>query len=523
MLGAVALYVVLSAANLYWGDLNQDEGWYLYSARQVAEGKVPYRDFAFTQAPVLPFVYASALSWVERWGIAGGRLFTVVLGLAGILLASALAARLAAPDRRGLSAALAFMLISGNVYQSYFTTVVKTYSLCALFLVVGLYLLSWVKANRDWPAALVAGALLALAAGTRISAGGAAVVAFFYLLLHARRMGWGPLAALCGGGGLTALAVFLPLYLAAPEGFLFGVVQYHSGRSAGSVLQGLVFKAGFISRLVQAYYLPLMIAFVMGVGRILRLDLFRSDGEERTCAPFQRALLGVIGLITLIHFTAPVPYDDYQVMLYPLFCAVLAGWMATWLGGARRTWSAWVLAALLFAQAFSAFSSPINQSWFIIGRDRIWWRMKEQPDLQRLREVALWINRYATPGEVLLTQDTYLAVEAGLSVPPGMEMGPFSYYPALSRQEAEILRVLNRERLEDILKTTPARMAAFSGYGLAIASPEVQPISEEEYADFWTLVYDRYTDVLEVPDFGQAHTLLKVLMAASELEDFEAP
>ena len=70
------LYVVLGAANLYFGDLNQDEGWYLYAARQVHEGELPYRDFAFTQGPMLPLVYSLAYPLVERWGVAGGRLFT---------------------------------------------------------------------------------------------------------------------------------------------------------------------------------------------------------------------------------------------------------------------------------------------------------------------------------------------------------------------------------------------------------------------------------------------------------------
>ena len=82
---ALALYVALGALNLKWGDLNQDEGWYLYGARLVKEGRVPYRDFAFTQGPVMPYVYAHAQSWVDRWGVAGGRLVTGLLGLGGAL------------------------------------------------------------------------------------------------------------------------------------------------------------------------------------------------------------------------------------------------------------------------------------------------------------------------------------------------------------------------------------------------------------------------------------------------------
>ena len=95
-LGIAALAALaLTGANLALGDLNQDEGWYLYAARLVAEGQMPYRDFAFMQGPVMPAVYSAVSGLTDRWGLAAGRAFTALLGLAGACLASALAGRLA--------------------------------------------------------------------------------------------------------------------------------------------------------------------------------------------------------------------------------------------------------------------------------------------------------------------------------------------------------------------------------------------------------------------------------------------
>ena len=54
--GTILVCGILAAANLYLGDLNQDEGWYLYAAGLTAQGQLPYVDFAYTQAPVLPLV-----------------------------------------------------------------------------------------------------------------------------------------------------------------------------------------------------------------------------------------------------------------------------------------------------------------------------------------------------------------------------------------------------------------------------------------------------------------------------------
>ena len=50
---AVFAFVVLGAAAVWLGGLNQDEGWYLYAAKMAAEGKMLYRDFFYTQSPSL--------------------------------------------------------------------------------------------------------------------------------------------------------------------------------------------------------------------------------------------------------------------------------------------------------------------------------------------------------------------------------------------------------------------------------------------------------------------------------------
>jgi hypothetical protein len=529
-MASIGLIAILGAANLYFGDLNQDEGWYLYAARLVSQGDLPYRDFAFTQAPVLPFVYALAQSWMDHWGLAGGRLFSWVLGFLSALAAAGIAARLALPGRRLLSALVAFALIAGNVYQSYFTTVVKTYALCAFFLSTGLLALTYCR--RSGLLTFLSGVLLVLAGGSRISAGGVAAVAFCFLFWQARKIGWRPFMAFAAGSILTAAVVFIPLFLAAPEGFLFGVIQYHSGRTAGSLMQTLVFKAGFVSRLVQAYFWPIAVAVMLLAWRWINVSVataLRCREEERPNGVgrlqfFPSLIWTALALVTLVHFSAPVPYEDYQVMLFPIFCAALAPAMVrvvcmteNSIVEPRR--ANWLLTVMLIVSVMSAFSSPINQSWFIQGRDRIWWKMKEQPDLRRLQEVASWINEVLPPGELILTQDTYLAVEAGLTVPRGMEMGPFSYFPAFDRTKADTLHVLNRESMLELLKTTPARMAAFSGYGLSIYSPEVQEIAEEDQAAFWAVVDSRYAHVMDIPSFGQGHTVLKILMATHSMDE----
>ena len=257
--GAVGVALVLYAFNLVFGDLNQDEGWYLYAARLVHEGQLPYVDFAHTQPPVLSFTYALAWPLVARWGLAGGRLFTAGLGFAGALLAAAAASRLAPPRRRGAAALVAFALVALNAYHSYYTTIVKTYALCGCFLVAAVALLTVERGRIGRLATYLAGVALALAAGTRISAGVMVPVFLAGLwCVRARRPGdWVRLGI---GAGVVGVLLAAPFLWLAPDNFVFGVLQYHTGRRADNLVTWLVYRAGFVSRAVQAYFVPFGVA-----------------------------------------------------------------------------------------------------------------------------------------------------------------------------------------------------------------------------------------------------------------------
>ena len=92
----VALFVACCA--IWFGGLNQDEGWYLYSAQMVRAGRLPYRDFFFTQGPALPFVYSALTGvWSQASplsGLLGGRVVTFLLGLFATACAVGLVRRL---------------------------------------------------------------------------------------------------------------------------------------------------------------------------------------------------------------------------------------------------------------------------------------------------------------------------------------------------------------------------------------------------------------------------------------------
>ena len=491
ILGSLALMLALflSYMNLENGNLNQDEGWYLYAAKMVSNGHSPYKDFAFTQGPVLPQVYAALFPIIEKFGVTGGRAVTTVLGLFSAVFAGLLAYRTS--EKRSFALIAVFLLIAGNVYQSYFTTIVKTYSLCAFFLMTGFYLLTL----RNKVALIVGGAFLALAAGTRLSAGIVLPITGIWLIFQKERnLDWLWFGI---GGGLMLIAIYLPPFFHAPEQCHFGLLGYHAGRDPGGLSKILTLKVGFISRFVQAY---LIFTF-------LTLFALCFQPVEKKISPVA-LLMWLCGIgISAVHGIAAFPYDDYQVIAYPILAVAL---VLTLLPRVGEKWQVPALYFLFLATVASSFSSPINKDWFVRGRDRIWWQFKEKSDLTLLRDAAEIVRQHSPEGSALLTQDTYLAIEANRSVPHGMEMGPFCYYPDMSTEQASTFHLLNKELLLQTLKTLNAPVAAISGYSLSIESPTIALVSDEDTARFREELHSHYEKIKELPHFGQAHTTLSI-------------
>ncbi len=532
VVAALFMAVVLGAANLVLGDLNQDEGWYLYAALRTAEGWLPYRDYAFTQGPLLPFVYAAFAPLIREGGVGGGRVLTWGFGFLAMVLAYGTARRVGG----AAAGALTLALLAVNVYQSYFFTVVKTYSLAAFFLMTGIYALvrGMEVAHRNAGAGwfLLGGAGLAAAAATRLSLGALLPLAGLWLLVDRRcggRRGWLWFGV---GGGAMLVLVFFNLWWRAPEGFYFGMVEFHTLRDGGGGLGGLVYKAGFLSRVAQAYSVAVGLLVLLLAAKMFRPFKGTDTGYHQSPAiSMVRLWWAGAAVVTLVHLTAPFPYDDYQVPVYPLLAMALGvSWayaLRAWSGAGYR-WqrdaipgdpraTRWAVVSLLAVCSVAAAASPVNQEWMIAGRDRIWWRIKPEPSLVQLRSVAAEIRAQDTSG-VLLTQDTYLAVEAGLLVPRGWEMGPFSFYPELDDGRAAALHLTNERRLLDTIAESPATFAAISGYGLAIASPSVSPLSDADRNRYLAALEERYALEKVVEGFGQAATTLNVYRLKEPLE-----
>ena len=484
---AVAAAVVAFA--VWWGGVNQDEGWYLYAARLVGEGKVPYRDFFFTQGPVLPYIYSA----LPVHGLLSGRLVTLVFSVFSVLVAIALARRLVPRECRTAVSLTVFALLVCNPYHMYFTSIPKTYALGTLFVMLGFLLLS---RGMNFFSAVS----FAFASGTRISLVLLLGVAGVWLMAtRFRSLHW----LWFGLGGMSGLFLVYGFFSLDPESLegLLAAQAYHAGRGGFDPF----FAAGAVSRLVRGY--PAMGAVLFaalalaGRGPVPCAESVESGRSLR----FRRMAAAGFAAVVFLQLSAPFPYDDYQVPLMPLLAVLVAVPFANAtvrFGGAMR------FLFPVLVSGMCAFSSPLIQDWMTDGQDRFWTLKKGRSELSQMRDVATRLEAMDPGGTMLLTQDLYLAVEMGRKVPEGLEMGPFSYFPHLSSAEAESVNVMNTERLEKLLRSAPCRLAAFSGYGFAIEVPKGSETPESIQNGFRAALAENYRKAASIPFFGQNHTTL---------------
>jgi hypothetical protein len=422
----------------------------------------------------MPIVY-SAFVWVwDAWGILGARVFTVLLGLAGIAFALALAFRAGGDgNRRGFSALAVFMLLGCNLYHLYYLAIPKTYALASLFLSVGFFLLSLAEERRRFvvPAAVA----LAFAAGVRVSLGAVLAVVGVSFLVRRR---WADAVLFALGGAFALALVYGPFVFdsATREGLL-AAQRYHAARGGSDI----VWTVGSLSRLVR-WYLPVFI--LLGMGFTARVP------------PFVRTVGLSFVAVFAVQMCAPFPYEDYQVPVMSLL-AVYA--VAKFAGSSVALPIApWRPALLVLGLACGcSFGSPLLEKWTTNGQDRFWTLKKEKPELAQLRDVAGHIEAMDPGGRDLFTQDLYLAIETGRRVPAGLEMGPFSE--------------LDDSGWRRLLESAPCRIAALSGYSFAIEPPVCSERPVGKQMEYWNILKKHYTLVGREEMFGQNATTLIIL------------
>jgi hypothetical protein len=418
---AVAIHLASAGWHVFFGALNPDEGFYAVATRAVANGETPYRDFGFTQPPLVLYVNSLPLR------LAGGGLFAqrVINGLWGALALALAAIWLGRRTRCswGIIFAVTFSL---SAPWMYFIHLGKTYALTSLLAVAASWIFLQMRAGGR--RAFWLGLVTALGVGCRLPA--APFFGILWVLAWLPRYRPDSRTILAGLAGVALGATpLLICWAVAPEQMQFWVVDFHR-LSVPHKNWHLVWREIFALAPALFILVPAIAIIALGEGR------WRSR---------EAGVLLAAGTALAVNLLPGGVYEEYGVpFLLPLAMASAGLWyeVAGRTGKPRQSVVFGVLAATQLLAAPLLF-------WKLLPQRRgtaSWCLPFNAPSYDRglpaqLAAARRVVTDLLPPDAPFIGPNLILAAETGRAVPPELRMGPFAFTNEMSPERAAFLHL----------------------------------------------------------------------------------
>ena len=431
--------------------LSVDESQYVAATALVADGLLPYRDFAYLQTPLQPVAFAPL-----QWLFAGHlllamRIANALLGSAIIILVYGAARRAGASERAALAAAA--MLVTCESF-AWCAGVARNDVLPAALMTLGLFVIAKGGAR---PRMFGAGLAFGLAASTKISYAVPAATVFLagvWTRDGAERRRFLSFAAGVAIGLLPAVV----LAALAPRAFLAEAIVFPATAPAQYYTE-----IGKAWRLGSARFGQLLVAAAVGPALIAAIEVARRSWKDRWLVDSVRRVMVAAAFGGLLSACLNKPFQIFYLLpaLPPLFvlAALLFGD-----NNARPRWLKALWALFVVAGLFPAVG------WFVRAANQ---RLAPALDAERRSEalaVALREQHVEAPVATLAGQ--YVQ-----QVDPRFAAGPFLYrtHGFFSAEQARQWHIVTGEQAADLAEAPPAAIVT-GDY------PDAQPELEAELA-----------------------------------------
>jgi len=444
---------------------NIDEGMFLTAGRLVADGRLPYRDFPFAQAPMLAYAFAAAPDGLGS-PLLAGRMLALAAGAAGMASALWLARRVAGD----FAALITLLLTFATLPLLWVGATVRAQAVATPLLVLGVATMALPRVGTL--RSLLPSALLLVSTSLRLTnlPVFAAVFAWSCWRLRTTPARMARLASVIAA---LALLVGAPALLAPAQAW-FQVISAQLARDARFGFVSSPDLAQRVERVLTAYLdlLPDAAAIVLLALGLAVVGVWRArrDWRPNPAEPFtdpataQLALALLGGLAFAPHLVLGNAFLEYLIPLWALLAPAVAIGLASELDrrGVRGAGRAAVALALV---GFAAVN-------FV--RTREVWIGTGPASVASFQDVGAALGRLGGPDCTMLTLETELAVESGCRVLSGLEYSFFSYFAELPSEEAQRRGVMNLAALrERVAEERPELIVLAPGHAHLLLGPHL--------------------------------------------------
>jgi hypothetical protein len=476
----ISAFLLVGYYTITFAQLNSDEAWYLYAAKQVYQGQRPYQDFAFTQMPLLPYIYGvGLLVWKSMYA---GRLISFLIFCASLLLVYLISKKTFKTE------SFLWILLLFTVYPDgfYFNSIVKTYALTFFFFLLSFYVwASSTNAEVKYPILFI---LLLLGTFTRITFAFYAVVVGMISILeiwnlkNRGRIYLITLAACLPFLGWSA-SFFYP-YPALP---LWNIYRYNAaihgmGFSADALTNFFPHLRGFLryARPFRFLGIPLLLS-------LLASAYYRSLIQAKNRRLFLAALAGLSFIC--LHFFGEGPLLEYYVPAI-MFLVVLSVWFLFSFTEATSIINHLILWVSRFTLGFIVIALILAGKFGIANYNLY----QGHPPIRTVQEIANVVNHYAPGQPIFALEGLYVAVEANRQVFPGLSMAQFSIVDMSTKEVGEI-HLVNTAMVADLLRSPNTKI-------LILTEKEIAAL-DQSINNFEMILETNYRNVFEIGHFGQ--------------------
>jgi len=453
---AAAVFVAIASLFVFHGNPNADEGFYAVISHEVMQGRLPYRDLAYTQTPLLPYIQGAAMSLIgfgveqQRWLNVSYQAISLALVVYYLV-------------RRRLSLIIAVGLIAAwclCIPLLYYGTIGKTYALAQLFLIIaGLCV---VETVRPMPGLILLSLCGVLAVGCRLTVAPTVVILWLgYCRIHAKSIST---ILLFSTPLLFTILLFGPFVVADPDNAYFWMWGYHT--------QSMIMPA----RIASIVNLPL---FAPGI-----------------------TVIAIFGLVGALH--------QYSQERFPGFCVILAGAIGAILNvaasGVYLEYAVPCMGLIILGSGTVLAPFPFTRRWYypsallcalvsiasFFMQDRNWGKGNYLADI---KAGGHFIASQSTPDDQLLTSMPELALAAKRSLYPRSEMGKFAITIEMSPQKAFHRRMLSFGELVYLTEQGIPKVIGLSAHqrwSFSWSIPSLNTLPDEYYKDFCAALIARY-------------------------------